>query len=122
MSSRGGVRASRYLATAQRVPAKKVVRVDALQPARGAEVDMKVFDELQRFRLIVEHSSNMVVITDAERRIEYVNPSYTRVTGWTLPEVRGLKPGRLLHGPLTDAESVRRISRALSLGESIDGV
>lgn len=54
---------------------------------------MKVFDELQRFRLIVEHSSNMVVITDAERRIEYVNPSYTRVTGWTLPEVRGLKPG-----------------------------
>ncbi len=83
---------------------------------------MKVFDELQRFRLIVEHSSNMVVITDAERRIEYVNPSYTRVTGWTLPEVRGLKPGRLLHGPLTDAESVRRMSRALSLGESIDGV
>ena len=81
MSSRGGVRASRYLATAQRVPAKKVVRMDALQPARGAEVDMKVFDELQRFRLIVEHSSNMVVITDAERRIEYVNPSYTRVTG-----------------------------------------
>jgi diguanylate cyclase (GGDEF)-like protein/PAS domain S-box-containing protein len=81
-----------------------------------------VLDELQRYRLVVEHSSNMVVITDALRRIEYVNAAYTRVTGWTLDEVRGLKPGRLLHGPLTDVTCAREISRALSRGETINGV
>ena len=81
-----------------------------------------VLDELQRYRLVVEHSSNMVVITDAQRRIEYVNPAYTRVTGWTLDEVRGLKPGRLLHGPLTDVACAREISRALAREETIDGV
>ena len=93
-----------------------------MEPAIAAERDVGVLSELQRFRLIVEHSSNMVVITDAQRRIEYVNPAYTRVTGWTFDEVRGLKPGRLLHGPLTDLEVVRQISQALSREETIDGV
>jgi len=91
-------------------------------PAIVAEMNEGVVNELQRFRLIVEHSSNMVVITDAQRRIEYVNPAYTRVTGWTVDEARGLKPGRLLHGPLTDAECVQQIAQALSREETIDGV
>lgn len=88
----------------------------------AAEMSVGVLNELQRFRLIVEHASNMVVITDAQRRIEYVNPAYTRVTGWTLDEARGQKPGRLLHGPLTDAESIRQMSQALNREEPIDGV
>ncbi len=101
---------------------KWVCRVDRLLPAIAADINEGVLDELQRFRLIVEHASNMVVITDAQRRIEYVNPAYTRVTGWTLDEVRGLKPGRLLHGPMTDMVSVQQISHALDHEESIDGV
>lgn len=96
--------------------------MDRLLPAIGAEMELGVLSELQRFRLIVEHSSNMVVITDSERRIEYVNPAYTRVTGWTLDEVRGLKPGRLLHGPLTDLPAVREMSQALGRGEAIEGL
>ena len=91
-------------------------------PAIVAEMNVGVLAELQRFRLIVEHSSNMVVITDAQRRIEYVNPAYTRVTGWTVDEARGLKPGRLLHGPLTDLACVRQISQALDREETIDGI
>ncbi|HIV72129.1 MAG TPA: EAL domain-containing protein [Candidatus Aquabacterium excrementipullorum] len=78
-----------------------------------------VLEQLQKFRLVVEHTGNMVVITDAQRRIEYVNPAYTLVTGWTLDEVRGCKPGRLLQGPRTKAETVRALSRALDQGEAV---
>lgn len=81
-----------------------------------------VLAQLQKFRLVVEHTRNMVVITDAARRIEYVNPAYTAVTGWTLDEVKGCKPGRLLQGPRTNPDTVRRISQALDKGQSVDGI
>lgn len=78
--------------------------------------------QLNRFRLVVEHTSNMVVITDAQRRIEYVNPSYTRVTGWQLDEVRGRRPGEVLHGPLTCRNTTRQISERLGRGEPVHQV
>ena len=74
---------------------------------------------LQKYRLVVEHTSNMVVITDAQRRIEYVNPAYTRVTGWRLDEVLGRRPSELLHGPLTDQDTVRRLRSWLDQGQPV---
>jgi diguanylate cyclase (GGDEF)-like protein/PAS domain S-box-containing protein len=81
-----------------------------------------VLEQLQKYRLVVEHTRNMVVITDAARRIEYVNPAYTAVTGWTLEEVRGCKPGRLLQGPRTNPDTVRHLSAALDKGCAVTGV
>lgn len=78
--------------------------------------------QLNRFRLVVEHTINMVVITDAQRRIEYVNPSYTRVTGWELDEVKGRRPGEVLHGPLTCQDTARQIRECLGRGESVKQV
>ena len=78
--------------------------------------------QLQKYRLVVEHTSNMVVITDASKRIEYVNPAYTEVTGWTLDDVRGLKPGTLLQGPDTNPQTVLQISDALAQGRAIKDV
>ncbi|MEE9558419.1 MAG: diguanylate cyclase, partial [Candidatus Brocadiales bacterium] len=43
--------------------------------------------ELRKLSLVVEQSPNLVVITDAEGRIEYVNPRFTQVTGYTPEEV-----------------------------------
>ncbi|HYR26055.1 MAG TPA: EAL domain-containing protein [Aquabacterium sp.] len=78
--------------------------------------------ELQQFRLAVEHTHNLVVITDAQRRIQYVNPAYTAVTGWTLEEAQGRKAGALLHGPLTDQAIVRQLAVTLAQGEPVEGV
>ena len=77
---------------------------------------------LSKFKLVVEHTSNMVVITDALRRIEYVNPAYTRVTGWTLDEVRGRRPGEILHGPQTCLATTRCIRERLQQGLPITQV
>ncbi len=55
----------------------------------------QVEDELHRLASAVEHSASAIVITDTTPRIQYVNPAFTRVTGYTLDEVRGRNP-RLL--------------------------
>ncbi|WP_395139931.1 PAS domain-containing protein [Schlegelella aquatica] len=79
-------------------------------------------DDLRTFQLVVQHVPNMVVIADAERRIQWVNDAYTSITGWTLDEVRGRRPAAFLHGPGTDPEVVARVREALERGEPVAGV
>jgi PAS domain S-box-containing protein len=55
-------------------------------------------DELRKLTRAVEHSASTVVITDTTPRIEYVNPTFTRITGYTLDEVRGKNPRILKSG------------------------
>ena len=49
----------------------------------------------------VEQSPSAVMITDLQGRIEYVNPSFTHLTGYTLREVIGRSPSllRSIHTP-----------------------
>ena len=44
---------------------------------------------------IVDASLESIIITDTRARIEYVNPSFTRVTGYTLEDVAGCTPPML---------------------------
>jgi PAS domain S-box-containing protein len=55
-------------------------------------------DELRRLASAVEHSVSTIVITDTAPRIQYVNPAFTRMTGYTLDEVRGKNPRFLKSG------------------------
>lgn len=54
-----------------------------------------------------------LVVTDPAGRIEWVNPAFTALCGYSLEELRGRKPGHLLQGPETDAGAVERIRGAL---------
>ena len=56
--------------------------------------------ELRKLSEAVEHSPAMVIITDAEGTIEYVNSKFTEVTGYTAAEVLGENP-RILRSGLT---------------------
>ncbi|MBC7367199.1 MAG: CHASE domain-containing protein [Undibacterium sp.] len=58
--------------------------------------------EARRLAMVASRTSNAVIISDAEGRIEWTNEGFTRITGYTLDEVRGKKPGSFLQGPLTD--------------------
>ncbi|QIM20899.1 response regulator [Phycicoccus sp. HDW14] len=62
--------------------------------------------QLQRHSMAVQTTDNLVIVTDAEARIEWVNPAFTRHTGYELAEVEGRSPGELLTGPDTDATTV----------------
>ncbi|MDZ4201778.1 MAG: EAL domain-containing protein [Gallionella sp.] len=57
---------------------------------------------LQMLSVAIEQSPTSVVITDSQARIEYVNPRFTEVSGYTQEDVIGRNP-RVLNSGLTDA-------------------
>lgn len=67
--------------------------------------------------MVANRTINGVVITDENKRIEWVNEGFTRITGYTLDEVRGKKPGDLLQGPETDAATRRYMHERLKRKE-----
>ncbi len=50
---------------------------------------------LTMLSLAVEQSANSIVITDLDANIEYANAAFTKVTGYTLDEVKGRQPAHL---------------------------
>lgn len=65
-----------------------------------AEVVVRKHDEEQIHVLsqAIEQSPSMVAITDTKGRIEYVNPSFSRITGYAPDEVIGKNPRILKSG------------------------
>lgn len=55
-----------------------------------------------------------VVLTDAQKKIIWVNNDFTTITGYTMTEALGHKPGALLQGRDTDPRDIERIRQALS--------
>ena len=55
-------------------------------------------ERLRKLSRAVEQSPVSIVITDAAGRIEYVNPQFTRTTGYRLDEALGLTPSILKSG------------------------
>ncbi len=51
--------------------------------------------ELNRFKKAVENSDNIVVITDKNKKIRYVNESFEKVSGYKLKDVIGESPSIL---------------------------
>jgi PAS domain S-box-containing protein len=68
---------------------------------------------LAKLSLVASKTDNAVIITDKRGLVEWVNDGFTHLTGFTLEEVVGRKPGTLLQGPLTDPEAVGRIRKHL---------
>lgn len=63
-----------------------------------------------------------IVLTDAQRRITWVNDAFTQLSGYTLDEALGCSPGALLQCDATDAGTVRRMRAALDAGQGFHGV
>ncbi len=77
-------------------------------------------DELQKMALIAKETGNSVVLSDSAGNIEWVNESFTQITGYTLDEAKGMAPGRLLHGEETDPITVAMINNALENKKPIE--
>jgi PAS domain S-box-containing protein len=59
---------------------------------------------LRKFSAAIQHSPASICITDRAGRIEYVNPRFEEMTGYTLDEVRGRKPEEFLNRSLLQNE------------------
>lgn len=54
-----------------------------------------------------------LVVTGPDGRVEWINPPFTAMCGYSLAELKGRKPGHLLQGPETDRAAVQRIRDAV---------
>ncbi|MCH8177193.1 MAG: PAS domain S-box protein, partial [Proteobacteria bacterium] len=74
---------------------------------RGTGTDIternKVEEELKKLSRAVESSSAIVIITDLNGIIEYVNPKFTEITGYTSDEATGQTPRLLKSGEQSEA-------------------
>ena len=73
--------------------------------------------EFETLSLVANKTDNSVIITDAEGLIEYVNPGFTKLTGFRIDDCRGKKPGDILQGPDTSEETKKRIREKLNAQE-----
>ena len=76
--------------------------------------------ELRKFGRVVEHAPNLIVITDREGRIEYVNPKFVEVTGYAVEEVIGRTPAILRSGS-TPPEVYRGLWERILAGHEWQG-
>lgn len=76
--------------------------------------------ELRALTRTVEQSPASIVITDLEGRIQYVNPRFSQVTGYSEAEVLGMNP-RVLKSSQTPPETYRQLWETLAAGQEWRG-
>ena len=75
-------------------------------------------EAFKRLSMVASRTTNCVIITDINGNTEWVNEAFIKLTGFTLNEVVGKKPGDFLQGKDTDIKTVNRISDKLKLNQS----
>ena len=77
-------------------------------------------DKLFILEQAVEQAPISIVITDEKANIEYVNPTFTNVTGYTLLEVMGKSP-RILKSEYTNQAEYEHLWETITLGKNWSG-
>lgn len=79
------------------------------------DTEREYSEKLRLYMDVVEQSPLSIVITDMNSRIEYINPYFTEVTGYTLDEAAGRTPA-ILKSNKTTIETYQELWHAL-IGE-----
>ena len=66
---------------------------------------------------LTREMNDSVVVTDTEQRITWVNPSFERITGYSLKEIKGQKPELFLYGEKTNRSTKIRMQKGIHEGK-----
>ncbi len=77
--------------------------------------------ELRKLSRALEQTSETIIITDADGLIEYVNPSFERLSGFSLLETVGFKPS-ILKSEEHDSSFYKNVWRTISSGRVFTGI
>lgn len=86
---------------------------------RDVTREHKQIEEIERLGSIVRRTSNLVIITNANREIVWVNEAFEKRSGYALDEVVGRRPGEVLQGDLSDPRTVEAMRTAFSRRSAI---
>ncbi len=98
----------------EQIPTEVIATLEDITDRKQAE------EELQKLSSAVEQSQVSVVITDLQGTIEYVNPKFTEVSGYSAKEVLGQNP-RLLNAGLQSADFYKDMWDTIIAGDNWQG-
>jgi PAS domain S-box-containing protein len=102
-----------HLSGARRNPIGPDERHRYLFISRDVTREVEEQKAFKRLSEVARRSSNLVIVTDTEGRVEWVNETYERHTGYSLDEIRGKPSGPLLQAEKADLNTKARVSAAL---------
>jgi PAS domain S-box-containing protein len=77
-------------------------------------------DALERLKVAIEQAGEVIVVTDTDGIIEYTNPAFEKVTGYSLDEVHLQNP-RILKSGLQDELFYKNLWQTISSGRTWAG-
>ncbi|MBM3524087.1 MAG: PAS domain-containing protein, partial [Alphaproteobacteria bacterium] len=85
------------------------------EEARRSELEA-TRTEVRRLALVARHTGSLIIITDPNGIIEWVNPAFSDTTGYSMSEAVGRSPGDLLRGPDSEPATRARMREGMSAG------
>lgn len=79
-----------------------------------------VKEHIRKLHRVVEQSPSIILITDPKGNIEYVNPTFTKLTGYTIDEIVGKNP-RLLKSNKQSNEFYKNLWDTIKSGNDWHG-
>lgn len=79
---------------------------------RVTQRTMLLRTQQEQLQTVLNNITDAVMLTDAEEKIEFVNPAWERLNGYTLDEVRGKTP-KLLASPSTPYTQLAELRRSI---------
>ena len=75
--------------------------------------------DVKRLSLVARYTHNSILFTDRAGRVTWVNAACEALTGYTLDELRGQVPGKLLQCERTDPAAVARLRESVRRGTDL---
>ncbi|MCA6439153.1 MAG: PAS domain S-box protein [Chitinophagaceae bacterium] len=95
------------------------VKEAQLQIKRQQELMENTKIEFGKFTKIAQKISSIVILTNPDNQVTWVNDAFVKVTGYSMREVVGKQPGSFLRGPETNKETLQKIKRVIEQGRGI---
>ena len=76
--------------------------------------------ELKKLALVASRTDNAVAILDPQGRVEWVNDSFARITGYSSSEIIGFSPLQLLTGDDTDMNTIADMKSSMERHQPIE--